>query len=330
MNSNRQRILVAMGLVFLLGLHGTRAAAPAQSDAATQTSESALESTRKTAEAAVAMSERSANRAAESAKIAIDAAQTSMKVTEDSAKEAIDTIKEIYATVGIIAAIVVALAAFFGFREYRQLREGGEAMIQSALEKAKDEFAKKLEVEIDKLRDTGLVRIHAATLISLDTTDVVRNLRDYNQSHDVDEKQEIRRGMVQQFKDLEENARALGDERTLSWVYAQRALMSYYEGDLDEAYRYQKLAVAANTLRRVDRHYNLAAIAARCHSLHPNRNELLSEAVQELGVVLKSGSAFDARNALKDTDLTAVFRAHAPLKRDFEQRAGVPADDGTG
>jgi hypothetical protein len=314
-----------------LGVCGARTAGAAEAaDATTQTSESALESTRKTAETAMSMSERSANRSAESAKAAIDAAQTSMKVTEDSAKEAIDTIKEIYATVGIIAGIVVALAAFFGFREYKQLRKGGQAMIQSALDQAKAEFARKLDEEIEKLKTTGLTRIHAATLISLDTTDVVRNLRDYNQSSDPDEKQAIRQGMIEQFKDLEENARALDNKRTLSWVWAQRALMSYYEGDLEEAYRYQTMAVGSNSLHRADRHYNLAAIAARLYSLHPNRSELLNEAVKELGVVLKIGSRLDARNALRDDDLSVVFKTHAPLKRDFEQRAGLPVDDGTG
>ena len=261
---------------------------------------------------------------------AADTAETAMKVTEASAQRAIDTIKEIYAIVGIVAAIAVSVAGFFGLREYRQLRKGGEKMVQDALRQSKAEFEEKLNAELEKLKSTGLERIHTATLISLDTSDLLQNLKDYTAATDRDEKQYFRRTMIQQFQDLEANATALKNERTLSWVWAQRALMSYYEDDLSEAYRYQKMAVASDKLDHVDRHHNLAAIAARLYRLHQNREELLNEAARELEIVLRDGTRWDARNALKDTDLDIVFSTQPALRQRFEDRAPGTADDGTG
>jgi hypothetical protein len=325
----RHEVIAAVGVICLLALVNVRPAVSMQESAPKQSAESVLESTRKTAETAMTISEQSANRSAESAKTAVDAAQTAMKVTQDSAKEAVDTIKEIYTAIGIIAGIVVAVAAFLGFREVRLLREGGQALVQTALQQSRAEFEEKLNEELEKLKTKGLERIHAATLISLDTTDLLRNLGDYRMSIDSDERSEIRRTMMRQFHDLEANAQALNNDRTLSWIWAQRALMSYYEADWDEALKYQRLAVSANSLHQVDRNYNLAAITARIYSLHRNRDEMLEEAVRELETVLAKGSRWDARNALKDDDLANVFTTDTALKQRFEQKAGL-ADDGTG
>jgi hypothetical protein len=293
---------------------------------------------------AEAVSAQTASPPAESAKPFTDTAEMAMRVTEASAKDAIDTIKEIYAIVGIVAAIVVSVAAFFGLREYRQVREGGEKMVQDALRRSKKEFEERLEDELEELREMGSERIHKTMLISLDTSDLPRTLTDYKaaidqdekqadpdeKQADPDEKQYLRGALIERFKDLEDNANALKNERTLSWVWAERALMSYYEKDLSEAYRYQKMAVAADKLNHIDRHHNLAAIGARLYSEHRNRNELLSEAAKELEIVLRDGSRWEVRSALRDSDLDIVFRTQPKLRQRFEERAPGAADDGTG
>lgn len=315
MKSRWQQLIVAAGAVVLLGLAGAQAA---QKLVASDTS---------------ALTQ-PAKPPAEPANAFVDAAETAMRVTEATATEAVDTIKEIYAIVGIVAAIAVSLAAFFGLREYRQLRKGGEKMVQDALRQAKAEFEQRLNEELESLRDTGLQRIHKATLISLDTSDLLRTLTDYKGSRDADERQYLRGSLILRFKDLEDNANALNNERTLSWVWAQRALMSYYEEDMSEAYRYQRMAVDADRLNHVDRHHNLAAIAARLYRQHQNRKELLSEAAKELEIVLREGSRWEVRNALTDPDLGIVFSStestEPTLRQRFEERAPGAADDGTG
>jgi hypothetical protein len=106
--------------------------------------------------------------------------------------------------------------------------------------------------------------------------------------------------------------------------------MNYYDDDLEEAYRCQKMAVDTNCQNRVDRHYNLSAIAAKLFSRHPNRQELLNEATKELQIVLDKGSRWDARNALGDNDFAAVFTASPAMRDLFRRRAEVAADDGSG
>jgi hypothetical protein len=279
---------------------------------------------------AEAVSAQTASPPAESAKPFTDTAETAMRVTEASAKDAIDTIKEIYAIVGIVAAIVVSVAAFFGLREYKQLRRGGEKMVRDALDQSKAEFEQRLNAELEKLKTAGLERVHKATLISLDTSDLLRTVTDYKRSADPDEKQYYRGALIRQFHDLEANATALKNERTLSWVWAQRALMSYYDDDMSEAYRYQKMSVDADKFNHVDRHHNLAAIAARLYLTHRNREELLSEAAKELEIVVRDGGRWDARNALHDSDLDIVFSTHPALQQRLQERAPGTADDGTG
>ena len=280
-----RRRAVALGAVLLMlaGAAGSQAtpSKPAPGQDVLELQKDVLETTRKTAESAIEQTRKMAEQAIQAA---------------DRSNQMLQTV---FGWSVIVLGVLVAFGAFVGWNELRDLRKA---------------YARRFKAAVDAELDTFRTRSQAVTLMSIDIAQVVDEMSKLGDG----DKSRLgpARGYIEEVR---KRAEELKHDRTVGWAWAQRALVCYYAGDYEEAFRAQKQASEPrfNPMEWPDRSYNLACFAAKIYAKDSTRVEmrlLCVDVLQKLCASPQQEARQQAKGALTDEDLKAILALEPELE----------------
>lgn len=303
---NRLPVILMLGflLVCALGLAQAKeptnaAERPIRQEDILKLQADVLDTTRKTAESAIDQSRRVAESAIQ------------------SARDTNETLKTFVAGGSGLIAAILAIAAWFGWKEFSALKSEMNTRIESLLKT-------QLDQQISKANDQTIKRGQQLSLMAAELAYFNVGKARITTAPQGDERKAKAReygpDLMINLMEIEAVAKAVEDARTLSWTFAERALLYYYADDFEKAVKEQQQAVELNPKDHWDRKLNLACMAARAFERDPLRgdmHEIAKRALTELQVRV-SGEA--AKAIVDDPDLATLFDREATLRDSLKNR----------
>lgn len=285
----------------------------------TQAAEAVKASSDAVAQAAKAATE-TANQNEQVLKTLAAVSEKTIKTAQESNAFA-ETILKIW-TGGL--ALVVAIFGFFGWKEFKNIRQSfdaavaqikaeGAAEVKGAMEEAKRSMAKLLEdARVEALEKGRIARLLTIDLGGFVIDDEIRKSPPDKQDRLLIEE------LFKRLAIMEAYAITLEDTRTQCWIHGQRALLHYFTGDYRKAWENQERAFPLSVeITQFHVHQNLACFTSKVFETH-NEPTALSRSREVLLLLVGYVVPQQAKELVEDKDLAAVLNAAADVKTRLE------------